>query len=219
MTELFKAQTTQIMYVKPYESGSFYYPLPDYIGAINAILTNILTDQYGVNAMENGLSVDYIVKFVGNYSDEQKKVESQGFLNQHARAAKKKRPIIAFSPDKETMMEVENISGINEDKSYTRINENAQQEILSGHGVVSPMLVGIKTAGQLGGTDEIKEAKNLMFETVIQPGQHLLTKAFNRIMQVNGLEDLEIEKLTMEQTNSEITDEPVTPVSGEKINN
>jgi len=212
MTEFFKSPTTQIMYIKPYESGSFYYPYPDYIGAINAILTNILTDQYGVNSMENGLSVDYIVQFIGNYTDDDKKREAQSFLNQHGKATKKKRPIIAFAPDKDSMMTVDNISGINEDKSYTKINENSMQEILTGHGVVSPMLVGIRTSGQLGGRDEIEVAADLFFTTVIQPGQHILTKAFNRIMSINGLEDLEIERLALFQTNTEIAPDASTGV-------
>ena len=213
LEQFFKEPTTQIMYVKPYQAGQFYYPLPQYVGATNAILTSILTDQYGVNSMENGLSVDYIVKFIGDYSDDAKKTEAQSFLNQHARASKKKRPIIAFSKIKEEMMEVDNISGINEDKSYTKINENAQQEILCGHGVVSPMLVGIKTPGSLGGSEEIKTAEMLFYKTVIKPGQHIITKAFNRIMDINGLEELEIERLTIIDTgNTEIPEASGAPV-------
>jgi hypothetical protein len=160
--------------------------------------------------MENGLAVDYIVKFIGNYSDDDKKREAQSFLNQHAKASKKKRPIIAFAPDKDSMMEVDNISGINEDKNYTKINENSMQEILTGHGVVSPMLVGIRTPGQLGGRDEIEVANDLFYSTVIQPGQHILCKAFNRIMSINGLEDLEIERLSLFQTNTEIAPDAST---------
>jgi len=154
--------------------------------------------------MENGLSVDYIVKFIGNYTDDDKRREAQSFINQHTKATKKKRPIIAFAPDKESMMEVDNISGVNEDKNYTKINENAQQEILSGHGVVSPLLVGIKTTGQLGGTSELQDAERLFFKTVIKPGQNVLTKAFNRIMDINGLEELSIQKLTIFDSNAEL---------------
>jgi hypothetical protein len=102
------------------------------------------------------------------------------------------------------MMEVDNISGVNEDKNYTKINENAMQEILSGHGVVSPLLVGVKTAGQLGGTTELQDAEKLFYKTVIKPGQHILTKNFNRIMTINGLEELSIEKLTIFDTNAEL---------------
>lgn len=205
INEFFEQPTTQIMYVKPYESGSFYYPYPDYVGATNAILTNILTDQYGVNSMENGLSVDFIVKFVGNYSDDQKRIEAQGFINQHARAAKKKRPIIAFAPDKDHMMEVENISGTNEDRNYTKINENAQQEILSAHSITSPLLVGIKTPGSLGGSTELADAETLFYKNVIKPGQNVLTKAFNKIMTINNLEELSIERLRIfDNTNAEI---------------
>lgn len=198
LEEFFKEPTTQLLYYIPnYIPGSYYYPLPDYVQGINAIRTSILTDQYGINSMENGLSLEYIVKFYGQYDDATKRKEAQAFLKQAGNPAKKKNPLFTFSPDKEHMMEIENISGVNEDKSYTRINENANQEILQSHGVPSPLLVGIKLAGQLGGSSELEDAKDLFYESVIRPGQLQICKLMNKIMKINNLEMLDIEKISL----------------------
>ena len=207
MTEFFSAPTTQILYYKPYESGSFYYPYPDYVGGINAILANILIDQYGVSSMENGLTVDYIVKFIGNYDEASKIKEAQAFLKQHANALKKRRPIIAFAKDKDTMMQIDNISGINEDKSYTKINENSISEIVMSHSVTSPLLVGIKTPGQLGGGQELIDAEVIFYKNTIAPGQNTLAKVFNKILKINKLADVKVEKLSVLNVNSEIANE------------
>lgn len=206
MAKFLNQPTTQIMYCKPYAANSPYYPNPDYIGAINAIATNIETDQYGINSMQNGLAVDFIVKFKGNYTDEQKEAEATAFMNQFTNPARRKKPICAFAPDAESMMEVENISGVREDKTYTTVNENAQQEILSGHGIVSRMLVGLEVAGSLGGKQEIEDAERLFYKTVIKPGHNFITKAFNKIMAINDLEELSIERLTIFDSNMEIQD-------------
>jgi hypothetical protein len=206
--QFFKEPTTQILYWKPYAAGSFYYPYPDYVSGTNAIRTSILTDQYGVNSMENGLAIDFVVNFIGQFDDAGKKKEAQAFLKQFTNPAKKKYPLITFSQSKEQQMTIENISGINEDRNYTKINENAIQSILCAHGVPSPLLVGIKTAGQLGGTTELEESKKIFYENVIRPGQLQILKIMNKIMKINDLEILDIEKLstyTSSQPNNEIT--------------
>ena len=204
LTEFFKSPTTQIIYYKPYESGEFYYPYPDYIGGINAILADILIDQYGVSSLENGLTVDYVVQFIGQYTDADKIKEASAFLKQHANAAKRRRPVIAFAKDKESMMQIDNISGVNEDKSYTKINENSIQKILTAHGITSPLLVGIKTAGQLGGSEELIQAETIFYKNVISPMQNVLAKSFNKILSINNMAEVKINKLTIINENNEI---------------
>ena len=49
------------------------------------------------------------------------------------------------------------------------------------------MLFGIKTAGQLGGRDELREASELFQNTYINHKQQLLTRVFNSLIEVNGV--------------------------------
>lgn len=195
LEDFFKEPTTQLFYYKPYSPNTFYYPYPDYVQAINAIRTDILADQYGVNSMENGLSVDYIIKFYGIYDDAAKKRESQAIIKQIANPARKKYPLITFSSDKDHQMEIENISGERIDLIYTKINENAALKILQAHSIPSPLLVGVKMPGQLGGSSEIEQSRDAFYDDVIRTGQLQICKVMNKIMKINNLELVDIEKV------------------------
>lgn len=200
----YNSPTEQILYVHPYAANEFYYPLPYYVAAINAINADILTDQYGVSMMDNGLSSNHIVNFKGNYTPEQKKEAARKFDNAYIRGIKKGRPVIVFSKDSESSVEITSIQSNGKDSRYTSINENATQKILSGHSVTSPMLVGIKEAGSLGGSEEIKIASELFYRNTIRPKMNTITKVFNNILSINNLLNVSIERLKIIDDNNEI---------------
>lgn len=199
--------TTQVLVYKPYRSGSFYYPYPTYVGAINAIKTDIYSNEFGLNSFKNGLSAEYIVTFFGNYDSETKKRMSLNFLKQHANASAKKLPIIAFAKDAESAMKVDQIAGTKDDRRFTSINDNTMLQILSGHRVTSPLLVGIRTSGGLGNTNELEVSAEIFFNTVIKPTQFVLCKAFNKVMMANGMEEVSIDPLQV------FTPEGMTPAT------
>ena len=188
--------TSQIFYYKPYRPGSFYYPHPDYVGAIAAIQTDILSDQYGVSSFENGLNTNVIVTMFGVATDEQKNKEAKKFLKMHTGAAKANKPIIAFAKDQNDALKVDPISNSKEDKLFMTINENTLQKILSGHRITDPVLVGIKSPGELGNSD-LSIAIDFWNTTVIQPEQLVLTKFMNKVMEINELPEVFIEPLQL----------------------
>jgi len=57
------------------------------------------------------------------------------------------------------------------DGYYTDINDMTMQKILTGHRITSPMILGIKTEGQLGGRTEVTDAYLLFLNTVVRPMQ------------------------------------------------
>lgn len=194
----------QLFYFHPYASNEFYYPLPYYVGAIPAIKTDIASDEYAAGEMENGLSAKHIIIFKGNYTPEAKKSEARAFVKTFVVGVKKSLPIIHFTKDPESTMEVKKIDSIGKDEKYTKINENSMQKILSGHGVTSPMLVGIRTAGSLGGGDELATASALFYRNTIRPKQNIITKIINGFLEINQLDSIKIEQLTLLPENTEI---------------
>jgi hypothetical protein len=199
LTAIMSEPTAQIYYYKPYQSGSFYYPLPDYIGALIAIETEAESDIYALSSLRNGLTADYIVTFFGLTTVDQQNEAAKKFLYQHTGRTKNniRRPIITFAKNQETALNVEQIAGQGEDKRFTSINENTLQKILSGHRVTSPLLVGIKTEGQLGGATELQTASDLFYINVIKPFQINISKVYNKFMNVNGLAQLTVDRLPL----------------------
>ena len=69
------------------------------------------------------------------------------------------------------------------DDYYTTINDMVVQKILTAHRIVSPMLVGIRVEGTLGGRNEMLDAYTLFLNMVIKPFQQDLLKCIEYIIE------------------------------------
>ena len=67
------------------------------------------------------------------------------------------------------------------------------QNILSGHKITNPLLVGIKTPGQLGGTQELQTSFSIYNSQVINPLKSQLLESFNMIGKIKGCSELMVE--------------------------
>jgi hypothetical protein len=72
------------------------------------------------------------------------------------------------------------------DKQFLVLNEAVLQALCTANKVTSPMLLGIKTPGQLGGRSELLDAYDLYYATVINKLQKHIIKTYNKIMAING---------------------------------
>jgi len=94
------------------------------------------------------------------------------------------------------------------DEYYTTINDLVTQKILTAHRITSPMMLGIKTEGQLGGRDETVDAYLLFTNTVVKPFQQAILDCFDEIMKINFGNDyiLGVEQLKLYSDGKEEVD-------------
>jgi hypothetical protein len=74
------------------------------------------------------------------------------------------------------------------DKRYLTLETSVVQNIMTGHSVTSPILFGIKTQGQLGGSTELEEAFKIFNRTYVRARQTTIESHVNYLLQ-----DMEIE--------------------------
>ena len=101
-----------------------------------------------------------------------------------------------FSENPETAPIITPIPNNASDAWYSQMAPQIEQTILTAHRITSPMILGIKEAGQLGGRQELLDAYNLFLEVVIKPIQEELIDAFEKVL---FLRDKKITKLSVEQ--------------------
>ena len=94
------------------------------------------------------------------------------------------------------------------DGYYTNVNDMVMQKILTAHRITSPMIFGIKEAGQLGGRSEVIDAYLLLLNQVIKPMQQDILDVFGIIFDINyGMEfQLGIIQLKLYDDNTEEVD-------------
>ena len=114
-----------------------------------------------------------------------------------------------FSDDKTRTPEIQAISPSDLDKQYLALQELLTQNILSGHRVTSPMLMGIKNESGLGSNvDELNSAANFYLNTVVKPFQDQIVKQLRKIFQINNMDMpvnfVQLKPITLEFTSQDL---------------
>ena len=179
----------EILYVKPYEAGMYYYSTPDYIGGIQYCELEIEVSNYHINNVRNGLSPSMMINFNNGVPDEETQVLTENKIKQKYQGTSRAgTPIIAFNDNKESAATIEAIQLSDAHNQYQFISDEAQGKILISHRIVSPMLLGIKDNSGFGNNaEELKDSSILMNNMVIAPFQELLIDAFDRILSFNNI--------------------------------
>lgn len=199
-----------IYYYKAYSPGTKVYPLPNYMGGLAAIETDVEIANFNLNAIKNNLSVSKLISFFnGIPTAEERTAFENKFAAQKTGTDNAGQIIFSWSDSRERNCEILDLSGDELDKRYSILNESVLQEIMTCHKVTSPMLFGVKTAGQLGGRDEMEIANKLFKANYIEPRKMALVKVFQMMGEAMGFKGV-LSILETEEVNAPGV--PVTPL-------
>jgi hypothetical protein len=178
-----REEPKQIYVFNPYRPGQKYYPLPDYVGALRDIELDIETSNFHVNNIKNGLAPSLMVTTFTNANEEEREAIERMLQLQYAGTSNAGNLMYIDVDSPENAPKVEPIPQNGADGYYTTINDMVVQRILTGHRITSPMILGIKTSGQLGGRDEVVDAYLLLVNTVIRPYQQNILQVIEDLLQ------------------------------------
>jgi hypothetical protein len=177
---------SQIYYFKPYRPGMKYYPLPDYNGGLNIIALDAEIDNFHKNNIKNGLAPSLSITTFTNADAEDRETIERQLRQAYAGSDNAGSLIYMDVANKDEAPIITPIPQNGADGYYTTVNDMVLQKILTAHRIVSPMLLGIRTEGQLGGRTELLEAQALFLKNVIEPKQSDILSTFEELLQVNG---------------------------------
>ena len=202
-----RTEPAQIYYFKPYTTGLDYYPLPDYMGAIKTIELDVQVDNFHNNNLKNGLAPSLAITTFTDANEEERETIERMLRTAYSGTDNAGSLMYMDVANRDQMPEIVPIPQNGADGYYTTVNDMVTQKILTGHRITSPMLVGIKTAGQLGGRDELLDAYSHFLTTVIYPMQSDILKTFEEIFKINGVDTtLGVEQIKLFPDGNEAVD-------------
>ena len=126
-------------------------------------------DEFHTANIKNGLAPSLAITTFTNGSDDQLRA-IQDQLNDSYGGAENAGALLYMDVDSsENAPVITPIPQNGADGYYTTVNDLVVQKILTAHRITSPMILGIKTEGQLGGRTEMLDAYLLLQNTVIIP--------------------------------------------------
>mgnify|MGYP003629857992 FL=1 len=188
----------EIMIIEPYKAGKHYFADPDYLPSLQYAKLEEEISNFAVSHIQNGLSAGYILNFNNGVPDKGKRdIIKREIREQLQGSSSAGNVIIAFNDNPDNAATIEPIPSNATHKQWEFWVSEARTQIMVGHRVISPMLFGIKDSSGLGNNaNELETASKLLYGTVINPVQELLTDTFEMIIKVNNVDaDLYFEPL------------------------
>jgi hypothetical protein len=136
------------------------------------------------NNIKNGLAPSIaITTFTNGTDDDRRSIENQLRLQYQGSSQAGQMFYMDVASIEEKPI-IEPIPQNGADGYYVAINDMVVQKILTAHRITSPMLLGIKTEGQLGGATEMLDAYHLFLNMVIKPYQQDILGVFEEVLEL-----------------------------------
>lgn len=182
-----RSNPSQIMYIKDYTPGLDLYGAPSYSPSSNWALTDSLISEYHLSNIQHGFSGTTWINFNDGQPTEEEQRMVERAIDNKMSGPNGKKIVLTFTDEGKNTPDIETLSIPDAHSQYIALNDLIVSNLMIGHRVVSPALMGVKTEGQLGGRNELMEAYELYSRSVIQPYQDIIIKALSKLFAVNGI--------------------------------
>ena len=182
-------EPSEILYVKPYRSGYYYYAPVDYQGGLPYAELEEEVANYHINNVKNSLSPSMLINFNnGVPSDEEQMVMERKINQKFSGSGNSGKMILAFNDNVDSQASIEPVQLSDAHSQYQFLADESMRKLMVAHRVTSPMLLGIKDNSGLGNNaEEIKTASLLFENTVIRPIQELYIDALDGLLAYNDI--------------------------------
>lgn len=176
-----------------YTPSSKYYSVPSYNAAINDIVVDGEISKFHLANIDNGFNPSVHIRVNKDIEDPIiRDEEAENIYTNYKGSLRAGEAFITFNSPEEKGIEVNPINSNTNDEKFLSLYEKTVQSILSAHSVTSPLLFGIKTTGQLGGSTELLEAQELFTNSFVSPTRTLLTGIFTSLFELAEMSNVEI---------------------------
>jgi hypothetical protein len=205
-----RTSPNQILYSGLYSPNMNSYYTPDYVSCNNWALIDGRVSEFHLNNISSGFSGSFMISFANGIPTAEERMQIERSLtDKFCSQTNSGKFVLTFSDDKTRVPEITAISPSDLDKQYLALQELLTQNILSGHRVTSPMLMGIKNESGLGSNvDELNSAANFYLNTVVKPFQDQIVKQLRKIFKVNNMDMpvnfVQLKPITLEFTSQDL---------------
>ena len=185
---LAKPMTKQLYYYREYRAGLDVYPLPEYYPALNYIDIDARISNFHQNNIASGFSAGHILQlFKGEPTPEEARLFKRKLKEYHQGDSNAGSVMLVYNEKNEPAAELTPLMSSGLDTMFIELSKAVESNIFIAHQVVSPMLLGVKEEGQLGGRNELAVASELFYRQYVKPNQQRLDSIYTQFLNDMGI--------------------------------
>ena len=195
-------QEFEILYIKNYTPGLYYYSLPDWVSAVQFAMVEAELSNLHVNNIENGFLPAVMINFNNGTPAPEERQTIEDLMRAKFTGTKNAgRFMLSFNDDPSTKPTIDVIQIDNLHEKYEYVANYAVDRILVAHRITSPLLFGIRTESNYGfgsQSDEMMTAFSILQTMTIAPFQNIILNALDVAFKKGGYDDVQLyfEQLT-----------------------
>ena len=213
----------EILWIKNYTPGKYYYSLPDWIPALQFSQVEAELSNLHINNIENGFLPLVMVNMNNGVPAPEERDTIEDLIERKFTGTRNAgRFMLSFNDDAANKPTIDTINIENLHEKFQYVADYAQDRILVAHRITSPLLLGIRTAnnGFSSQSEEMKTAFSIMQTMTINPFQNLVINSITDALLEGGYEDSQLffEQLTplaILSQQAEETDKTIAEVEDE----
>ena len=191
----------EILWVKNYAPGKYYYSIPDWISALQFSQVEAELSNLHINNIENGFLPLVMVNMNNGIPAPEERDTIEDLIERKFTGTRNAgRFMISFNDDAANKPTIDTIQIENLHEKFQYVADYAQDRILVAHRITSPLLFGIRTAnnGFSSQSEEMKTAYSIMQTMTVNPFQNLIINTITAALDEGGWEGSELyfEQLT-----------------------
>ena len=134
-------ENIEILYIKPYKSGFYYYSPVDYQGGLQYAELEEEVSNYHLNNILNGLSPSMLINFNnGTPNQEERKLIETKIAQKFSGSSNAGKFILSFNDNKEAQAEITPVQLSDAHNQYQFLSEESQSKIQVAHRVVTTII-------------------------------------------------------------------------------
>ena len=188
-------EQTELLYIKNYSPGYFYYSLPDWFPALQFSEVEAELSNLHINNIQNGFLPMVMVNFNNGVPAPEERQTIEGLIGAKFTGTRNAgRFMTTFNDDPTTKPTIDVIQIDNLHEKFEYVANYAQDRILVAHRVTSPLLFGIRTKdnGFSSQSEEMMTAYSILQTMTISPFQNLILNRLEEVLGEGGWEDTQL---------------------------
>jgi len=173
--------------MKSYNPQNLFYGLPEYFGALSAIILDRNAVEFNINKFNNNAIPESIIVIKGASLSDLAKTRIKQFFADNVKGVKNAgKSLILEMENTNGTIDIKNIAETVPDSSFRNMRLDARDEIIAAHGVPKRLL-GIVEGGNIAGTNETRNQLKIFQDCVIEARQRRLEFLLNNRLLMEGL--------------------------------
>jgi phage portal protein BeeE len=175
----------QIIHIRQYQSGYIFYGVPTYLSSMLDIRLSHAISEFNLAQIMNGASPSLWVH-LPHEPDSQNEQENilRRIEERYRGSANAGRIIVSYGGEGEKP-EITQIQPTMTQGGYAEIFALVRENILSGHQIVDPSLIGLPTgSGFSSQADQLKTSHELFMNTTIVPMQQFIIRELKPVLEL-----------------------------------